>query len=179
MPSMSSAPGIGRINKLYYTIGINIASVPSMKEGSIIAAFAITGGEQEAGDAEVVVLAVSALEAVGVRGLTVDLSLPTLVPAVTQGLAIEGEAADSLRRALDRKDAEAVSALSGAHGDLFEGLLRAGGPADQALAALRALGLPEEAQGEIVRVRPRQLDLLESNDDRARLVVSDPDRQTS
>jgi len=112
----------------------------------------LIGAPQEAGDAEVVVLAVSALETVGVRNLTVDLSLPTLVPAVTKGLAIEGEAADTLRRALDRKDAEAVSVLSGASSDLFKALVRAGGPADQALAALQALGLPDEAQGEIAKL---------------------------
>jgi hypothetical protein len=45
----NKTPGIGRINKLYYTIGINIASVPSMKKGSILAGFSITGVEPEAG----------------------------------------------------------------------------------------------------------------------------------
>jgi len=107
---------------------------------------------QEAGDAEVVVLAVSALEAVGVRDLTVDLSVPTLVPAVIKGLAVEEAAGEALRQALDRKDAEAVSRLSGARSDLFDGLLRASGPADRALAALRALGLPDQAQGEIAKL---------------------------
>ena len=97
-------------------------------------------------------LAVSALEAVGVRGLTADLSLPTLVPAVTKGLAVEDDAAEALRQALDRKDAEAVTALSGGQSGLFEGLLRAAGPADQALSALQALGLPEEGQGEVEKL---------------------------
>jgi alpha-L-fucosidase len=44
----NKTPGIGRINENYYTIGINIASVPSMKEGSIVVGFTITGVEQEA-----------------------------------------------------------------------------------------------------------------------------------
>jgi ATP phosphoribosyltransferase regulatory subunit len=112
----------------------------------------LIGAPQEAGDAEVVVLAVSALAAVGVRGLTADLSLPTLVPAVTKGLAVEDDAAEALRQALDRKDAEAVTALSGGQSGLFEGLLRAAGPADQALSALQALGLPEEGQGEVEKL---------------------------
>ena len=112
----------------------------------------LIGAPQEAGDAEVVVLAVSALEAVGVRGLTADLSLPTLVPAVTKGLAVEDDAAEALRQALDRKDAEAVTVLSGSQSGLFEGLLRAAGPADQALSALQALGLPEEGQGEVEKL---------------------------
>jgi len=112
----------------------------------------LIGAPQEAGDAEVVVLAVSALEAVGVRGLTADLSLPTLVPAVTKGLAVEDDTAEALRQALDRKDAEAVTVLSGGQSGLFEGLLRASGPADQALAALEALGLPEEGRGEVEKL---------------------------
>ena len=102
----------------------------------------LIGAPQQAGDAEVVVLALFALDATGVRELTVDLSMPTLVPAVIDGLAIEQAAGEALRRALDRKDAEAVSSLSGDRSDLFDGLLRASGPADQALSALRALGLP-------------------------------------
>ena len=109
----------------------------------------LIGAPQEAGDAEVVVLAVSALEAVGLESLTVDLSLPTLVPAVTQALAMESETAEALRQALDRKDAEAVSTLSGGEDALFDGLLQAAGPADEALAALGALALPEEARGEV------------------------------
>ena len=112
----------------------------------------LIGAPQEAGDSEVVVLAVSALEAVGVRGLTADLSLPTLVPAVTKALAVEGEAAAALRQALDRKDAEAVTGLSGDQSGLFEGLLQAAGPADQALAALEALNLPEEGRGEVEKL---------------------------
>ncbi len=109
----------------------------------------LIGAPEESGDAEVVVMAVAALAAAGVGGLTVDLSLPTLVPAVTQGLEIAADAAEALRQALDRKDAEAVAQLSGARGDLFDGLLRAAGPARRALAALAALALPEEAKSAV------------------------------
>lgn len=106
----------------------------------------LIGAPEESGDAEVVVMAVSALAAAGVGDLTVDLSLPTLVLTVTEGLEVEDAAAAALRQALDRKDAEAVSQLSGARSDLFDGLLRAAGPAQRALAALAALALPEEAR---------------------------------
>ncbi len=109
----------------------------------------LIGAPQEAGDAEVVVLAARALEAAGVEGLSVDLSLPTLVPAMTGTLAIEAEAADALRKALDRKDAAGVASLAGAEAALFEALLRAGGPADRTLPALEALDLPEEARREL------------------------------
>jgi ATP phosphoribosyltransferase regulatory subunit len=109
----------------------------------------LIGAPQETGDAEVVVTAVAALQAAGVGEPTVDLSLPTLVPAVSAGLGVGAEAAAALRQALDRKDAEAVAHLSGAAGGLFEALLRAAGPADQALAALQALALPDEGRREV------------------------------
>jgi ATP phosphoribosyltransferase regulatory subunit len=112
----------------------------------------LIGASQEAGDAEVVVLAVSALEAIGVGGLSADLGLPTLVPAVTKALAVDAEAAEALRQALDRKDAEAVGEISGDRNGLFAGLLRATGPADQALTALQALALPEEGRDEVEKL---------------------------
>ncbi len=112
----------------------------------------LIGAPQEAGDAEVVVLAVAALEAVGVGGLTADLGLPTLVPAVAKALALEDGAAGALRQALDRKDAEAVNEICGDRDGLFEGLLRAAGPADGALAALAGLSLPEEGRVEVEKL---------------------------
>src|SRR5262249_32229194 len=81
--------------------------------------------------AEAVLLAVDALRAIGVAGLTVDLNLPTLVAAVASGLKLEAEPTRRLRRALDRKDEAAIDgaltdnrADNKKAADLFIGLLR-------------------------------------------------------
>ena len=84
--------------------------------------------------------------------LSVDLTLPTLVPAVTEAYGIAGERAAALRAALDHKDAAAVAALAGAAGELLGRLLAAAGPAAAALASLDRLDLPARARTERMRL---------------------------
>lgn len=102
----------------------------------------LIGGAQPAADAEAALLAVEALQAVGVDRLALDLTEPTLVPALLGALDVDGGAATTLRHALDRKDAAAVTALGGAAAAALGGLLAASGPADAALAALAGIDLP-------------------------------------
>jgi len=108
----------------------------------------LIGAEGPAADAEVILLAAEALSALGVEGLTIDLNLPTLVPAAAQALGFRKPAIRSLVQALDRKDAAAVAGHAGRHAALFQGLIAAAGPARRALAALERLDLPVEAAEE-------------------------------
>ncbi|MEO3428909.1 ATP phosphoribosyltransferase regulatory subunit [Pelagibius sp. CAU 1746] len=109
----------------------------------------LIGATDATGDAEVVALAIEALTALGVEGLSVDLNLPPLVGALAQDLGLGAEQVAELRLALDRKDAAAVTDLAAGHAGLFQELLRAAGPADKALAALEKLALPAAAAGEV------------------------------
>ena len=84
--------------------------------------------------------------------LTVDITLPTLVPAVGEAHGMSGGCDAALRAALDHKDAAAVTALAGKAGKLFERLLLAAGPAAATLAALDRLDLPERGRAERVRL---------------------------
>ncbi|OWJ59861.1 ATP phosphoribosyltransferase regulatory subunit [Inquilinus limosus] len=102
----------------------------------------LIGGAQPAADAEAALLAVEALQAVGVDRLALDLTEPTLVPALLGALGVDGEAGTALRHALDRKDAAAVAQLGGAAAAALGGLLAVSGPADAALAALSGIELP-------------------------------------
>jgi ATP phosphoribosyltransferase regulatory subunit len=108
----------------------------------------LIGADGPAADAEVILLAAETLSALGVEGLTIDLNLPTLVPAAAQALGFRKPAIRSLVQALDRKDAAAVAGHAGRHAVLFQGLIAAAGPARKALAALQRLGLPAEAAEE-------------------------------
>ncbi len=108
----------------------------------------IIGSESACADAEIILLAVEALGEAGVDKLSVDVNMPTLVPALCRAVGLEGKAEVDLRAALDRKDAAAVAAAGGKAADLFGALLRASGPADAALKALAALDLPEECVAE-------------------------------
>jgi ATP phosphoribosyltransferase regulatory subunit len=112
----------------------------------------LIGAAGPAADVEAIATASEALEALGVPHLSVDITLPTLVPAVTEAYGIADERATALRAALDHKDVAAVAVMAGAAGDLLSRLLAAAGPASAALAALGRLELPERARTERARL---------------------------
>jgi ATP phosphoribosyltransferase regulatory subunit len=112
----------------------------------------LIGSDAVAADAEVVLLSVEALEAVGLEKLTVDLSSPRLAPAVIATADLDADAAAKVREALDRKDQAAVKRLAGRAGAVLSELLKATGPADRALAALGRIALPPEAAAEARRL---------------------------
>jgi ATP phosphoribosyltransferase regulatory subunit len=112
----------------------------------------LIGAAGPAADVEAMAVAAEALAAIGVPELSVDVTLPTLVPAVAEAYGIAGARAAALRAALDHKDAATVAAAAGEAGELFGSLLAAAGPAAVALAALDALELPARARAERVRL---------------------------
>ncbi|WP_230168754.1 ATP phosphoribosyltransferase regulatory subunit [Roseomonas sp. CECT 9278] len=109
----------------------------------------LIGGAAPAADAEVAIVAVEALAALGVTAVSLDVTLPTMVPALIEAAATPDAPRARLARALDRKDSAAVSALVRELGGVLgvlPGLMAAAGPADGALAALDAADLPEGAR---------------------------------
>ncbi len=105
----------------------------------------LIGAAEPSADAEVIGLAVRALTAVGVSGLSIDLNLPRLVPVLCDEMGLDAAEARRLQLALDRKDATAVAAGGGDAAQLFGALLAAGGSVGQALPALSAIDLDGEA----------------------------------
>lgn len=103
-------------------------------------------------DAEIVAMAAEAITAVGVDGLTVDLTVPRLVPSLLERHGIDGEAALAIRDALDRKDPGGVGAVAGPASAALVALLSATGPVDNALKIMAAIDLPDIAAGERDRV---------------------------
>src|SRR5258708_7254194 len=108
----------------------------------------LIGAPSASADAEIALLAASALGVLGITDITLDLTLPTLVPSLTAALGFDPADGRALAQALDRKDAAAVTALSGAHGRLFGDLLAVTGPAERAIQRLMALDLPAPAAAE-------------------------------
>jgi ATP phosphoribosyltransferase regulatory subunit len=123
---------------------------PERQIGQVGAELIGAGGP--AADVEAIAVAGEALSALGVPHLSVDITLPTLVPAVVEAYRICGDRAAALRAALDHKDAAAVAATAGKAGELLGRLLAAAGPAEAALAALDRLDLPLQARAERLRL---------------------------
>ena len=112
----------------------------------------LIGAVGPAADVEAIAVAGEALVATGVPHLSVDITLPTLVPAVAEAYGITGARAIALRAALDHKDIAAVTAVAGEAGKLMGNLLAAAGPASATLSALDRLDLPQKARVERVRL---------------------------
>ncbi len=112
----------------------------------------LIGSDAIAADIEAVTLAAEALSSLGIEGLSVDLTLPTLVPAVCRAAGLSDAACAELRRALDHKDAATVKASGGKAATVLQKLLAAAGAAAPALKAIAALDLAPEAAAERARL---------------------------
>src|SRR5437870_13027753 len=106
----------------------------------------LIGAEGPAADVEAIAVAGEALATVGVPHLSVDITLPTLVPAIAEAYGITGAPAAALRAALDHKDAAAVAGLAGKAGDLLTRLIAAAGTGSATRAAIDGLDLPRRAR---------------------------------
>jgi ATP phosphoribosyltransferase regulatory subunit len=105
----------------------------------------LIGCDSPEADAEIVLVGAEALATVGLTRVSFDLTLPMLTPSLLDEAGIAGSARAALSRALDRKDAAAVSRHGGPLAPVLTELLLAAGPADRALEALRAAALPNFA----------------------------------
>lgn len=110
--------------------------------------FELIGAETPESDAEVILIAAEAARRVGVKGLSVDLMAPNLVPSLLAAHGIEGAEAQAFRTALDGKDAGAVAKLGGP-APLVGQLLAASGPIAAGLTALERIELPIDARAHV------------------------------
>ncbi|MGH6622125.1 MAG: ATP phosphoribosyltransferase regulatory subunit [Alphaproteobacteria bacterium] len=112
----------------------------------------LIGAEASAADCEVILLAFEALKASGVRQLSVDLTLPTLVPGVCAEMSLDAAKARKIRVALDRKDAAALAAIGGNAAGMLGRLLDAAGPVEKAMPVLASATLPPGPAAERARL---------------------------
>ena len=112
----------------------------------------LIGAEESAADCEVVLLAFEALKSAGAKRLSVDLTLPTLVPGVCGELSLDAAKVRRIRAALDRKDAAALAAIGGKAAETLRPLLDAAGPVERALPVLQAARLPAGPAAERARL---------------------------
>lgn len=101
--------------------------------------------------AEIVAMAIEALQAAGAGGVSIDFTLPDLVDTLAaKALPLAAEQIDVVRRELDAKDA---GGLVAAGGDAYLPLLYATGPFDAAIDKLAALDAGGALAGRIAALR--------------------------
>ncbi|MCR9212122.1 MAG: ATP phosphoribosyltransferase regulatory subunit [Proteobacteria bacterium] len=105
----------------------------------------LIGETTTATDAELILLVAEALVRLEISGYSIDLTVPNLVPTICRELSVDEEVAKSARDALDHKDAASLERFDPALSTILMSLLKAAGPADDALSALANIDLPTEA----------------------------------
>ena len=129
----------------------------------------LIGAYGPAADVEVVLMAIEALSAIGVKNLSIDLGLPTLAPAVTKDCTLSPVQARDLRTALNRKDIAGVVSLSEGLGQqatkALSAMLGAVGQASPALEKLNAIDLPAEAAAQRAHLTQVVAGILAANPD--------------
>jgi len=110
----------------------------------------LIGHDAAEADAEIILTAIEALEAAGLSQLSVDLTVPRLVPDLVDEAL--GQSHPALSRALDRKDSAGVAAHGGAAAPLLLRLMEASGQAERAIPVLLAMDLPAPAKAQIARL---------------------------
>lgn len=93
--------------------------------------------------AEIISLALRAVEATGLSGLGVDITMPDFLDGLLNTYNILSDDALRVRDAFDAKDTSALSAMK--LPDVFKNVLTVAGPATAALAHLQTMELPEKA----------------------------------
>ena len=97
----------------------------------------LIGTDTVAAAAEIVVMAIEALQAAGARNVSVDFTLPDLVDTLAEkALPLAAENVEAVRRELDAKDAGGLVAVGG---EAYLPLLYAIGPFDSAIERLAAI----------------------------------------
>jgi len=119
----------------------------------------LIGSTAESADVEIVVLAGEALREAGVAAPSIDLNSPAIVARILADLDLTPPEISAIRAALDHKDAATVGQLTGRSGiagsptaRLLDQLIAVSGDADETIAALQALPLPDAAAAEVARL---------------------------
>ncbi|MBO9499994.1 MAG: ATP phosphoribosyltransferase regulatory subunit [Novosphingobium sp.] len=99
----------------------------------------IIGSDSVAAAVEIVNVAIEALQRAGVAGITIDFTLPDLVPALATGpMPLAAGDVEAVRARLDAKDAGSLAEL-GASAAPYQALIEATGPFHRAMERLEAL----------------------------------------
>jgi ATP phosphoribosyltransferase regulatory subunit len=108
----------------------------------------LIGTDNAYADAEIVIVALNALKAAGVKKLCIDFNLPSLVGIILKELDFDKEQRMSLRGAIRRKDVTEIAKLAGKKSAILLKLINYNMASDE----LRNITLPESANALFTRL---------------------------
>jgi ATP phosphoribosyltransferase regulatory subunit len=105
----------------------------------------LIGSASAEADAEVIVVAATALEKAGINTISIDLNLPSITSSLLANEKLDGEDLKTLLAAIAHKDVSAIGRFSLKYSDALIGLVQHAGSAENVLAAMETFDMPESA----------------------------------
>lgn len=96
-------------------------------------------------DAEIMLIALKALSDLGIKDITIDLTVPSLIDTVFEAHHVEPDVKEELMQALSRRDFDAIDPMESELNQVLVQLLACVGPAEENLEILKNVPLPESA----------------------------------
>lgn len=122
----------------------------------------LIGAATAEADAEVILVAAEALKKAGVKKISIDLNLPSIVGSLLAAEKFEEAELQTLLNAIAHKDISAVKNISFIYRDTLIGLLQNSGAADKVLDTIERLDLPERARSQCADLR-QVVDILKKH----------------
>lgn len=113
----------------------------------------LVGEDSAAADAEVILVALRALQAAGMGHITLDVNLPILIGAILAESSLDNEELSEVFEALAHKDSTKLKEFDEPACELLCELMLAGGDSEQAFKKLEASKLPESIEPELARLK--------------------------
>lgn len=155
--AQSRMPNSPRPLRLYYaadSLRVKAGQIRTARQFTQIGCECIGLDDVEV-DLEICILALKSLNVIGLKEITLDLNLPSLIPSILAKYQISGTDEDRLLKALHHKDRAFIEARKGKEKHTLLAILDAAGPIETGLARLRKLSdIPESER--------KRLDYLES-----------------
>lgn len=110
----------------------------------------LIGDESVRADAEIMLIALKALNELGVRDLTIDLTVPSLVDQVFESHNASAEERETLSEAISRRDFDSIDMMASELNQTLVQLMACIGPVEEHLPTLKNIALPETAAESVV-----------------------------
>jgi len=112
----------------------------------------LIGEDSVEADVEIALIALKALSEAGIQGLSIDLTIPTLVNHLYEELNVSAERQAELDDQIEKRDADALLAGKDDAAKLIAALLACENTAEKASASLPKLKLPPKASADVQKL---------------------------
>ena len=122
----------------------------------------LIGANSTRDDVEVSLMALKALHDLGIDGLSIDLTIPTLMNTLFEHYKLDDIERNKIETLIQKRDRDGITSLKNKAVKSFVELLDCSGSADRAMAALKKVKLPKQAKQSVSLLQSVYQELVEA-----------------